>query len=128
MPAISNPHHTHLLGYANFTIKPIVECFLLFSHTHFTPSVYFYASRCRKFLSLASPLHHVIAKNTIFSSQSINHYNTWFACHVRLTKIITFFRRVRIIIASWYYIFAPICRTEVHHSQIFIMNIIIFRS
>lgn len=35
------PHHTHLLGYANFAIKPIVECFsTIFTyspHSKYTP-------------------------------------------------------------------------------------------
>lgn len=37
MPAISNPRLTHPLGYANFTIEPIVEC----SPTIFTRSFHF---------------------------------------------------------------------------------------
>jgi len=69
-----------------------------------------------------------MAKNTIFYLYFFNHYNIWFACHTRLTKIITLFWHARTIIASWHYIFAPLCRTEFCHSQIFIMNIIIFCS
>lgn len=37
MPAISDPHHTHLLDYANFADKPIVEYYpTIFTHSfHF---------------------------------------------------------------------------------------------
>ena len=81
------PHHTHLLGYANFAIKPIVECF----STIFTHSAHFKRMppclMMQKISPLTSSLHRVMAKITIFSLQPINHHNTQFVCHASSSKL-----------------------------------------
>ena len=73
MPTIFDPRRTHLLGYANFTTKPIVECF----STIFTRSFHFnHIPSCltmQKFSSRTPSLHRAMTKNTIFCLQTILH-------------------------------------------------------
>ena len=102
--------------------------FLLFSYTLSAPIVHRHTSRYTKISPLTPSSPRTISKIIIFYSRSISCCHTCFAYHTHLTKIITFFWYARTITTSWYYIFAPICRTKSHYSQIFIMNIIIFRS
>lgn len=128
MPPISNPHRTHLLSYANFTIKPIVECFpTIFTrsfHFNHIPSCLVMQKIFVAYSIVAS--HHGKKYHFCLQTNQPPHYIVRMSCAPHQNHHI--FWRVRTIIASWHYIFAPICRAEFRYSQIFIMNIIIFCS
>ena len=79
--------------------------FLLFSYTPSAPIVHRHTSRRIKISPITPSSHRTISKIIIFCLQSISCCRTCFAYHTHLTKIITFFWRVRTIIASFYYTF-----------------------
>lgn len=92
---------------------------LLSSYIPFAPIVHCHTSQYTKISSITPSSHHTISKIIIFCLQSISCCHTCFAYHTHLTKIITFFWHARTIIASWHYIFAPICQAEFHYSPNF---------
>ena len=105
MPAISNPHHTYSLGYANFTIKPIVEYFsTIFTHSfHFkrAPSCLVMQKIFTTYFIAAS--HHGKKYHFCLQTNQPPHYIVRMSCAPHQNHHI--FWRVRTIIASWYYIF-----------------------
>lgn len=130
--------HQHLLFLTPITLIHLVmqillsslslNNFLLSSYTPSAPIVHRHTLRCTKISPITSSSPRTISKIIIFYSRSISCCHTCFAYHTHLTKIITFFWHARTIIASWHYIFAPLCQAEFCCSQIFIMNIFTFYS